>query len=101
MSRLDPAGRVIQSPVNQHQTYTTGLAGQYSGQMAEQLPSRNVWTDFWNRFDAMPQRGAHRPNNPDRAFQSNYIHGIHQVADDQWVEQAMAAQAAIRRQRGY
>ena len=82
ISRLDPMGRIVESPRIPHKTYDTQLMGQYVGGLEQQIPREIMFADFFadRRARGMPLSGD------EYAFQRS---NVLQEATPQWLENVM------------
>jgi len=90
ISRLDPTGRVIESPQVPHTTYNTQMAGEYIGGFEDAIPREIMFPDFYKQ-----RRVAGAPEKADdRAFSMS---NVSQNADQEWLDGVMAYIERLRR----
>jgi hypothetical protein len=90
ISRLDPMGRIVESPRIPHKTYDTQLMGQYVGGLEEQIPREVMFADFFadRRARGMPLSGD------EYAFQRS---NVLQDATPQWLDSVMNYLRSVQR----
>ena len=90
ISRLDPMGRIVESPRIPHKTYDTQLMGQYVGGLEQQIPREVMFADFFadRRARGMPLSGD------EYAFQRS---NVLQEATPQWLENVMNYLRSVQR----
>jgi hypothetical protein len=90
VSKLDPMGRVIESPRIPHKTYDTQLMGQYVGGLEQQIPRNVMFPDFFaqRRARGMPLSGD------EYAFQRA---DVVQEATPQWLDSVMNYLRSLQR----
>jgi hypothetical protein len=90
ISRLDPMGRIVESPRIPHKTYDTQLMGQYVGGLEQQVPRDVMFPDFFaqRRSRGMPLSGD------EYAFQRA---DVAQEATPQWLDSVMNYLRSVQR----
>ena len=90
ISRLDPMGRIVESPRIPHKTYDTQLMGQYVGGLEQQIPREVMFADFFadRRARDMPLSGD------EYAFQRS---NVLQEATPQWLDSVMNYLRSVQR----
>jgi hypothetical protein len=82
IARMDPEGKIIESPVREHGTYSTPLGGQYEGSLERVIPYKKFFPSFEERrrlFGASPAGDY-------RAFS---LSPVSQELDQEWLDTVM------------
>ena len=95
ISRLDPTGRIIEKPAVEHHTYSSQLAGKYSGKFDTDIPRELMWPDFYKQQVAAGQE----PKYFDYVFGRGYPKT--QIANQKWLDNIMKFREAQQQGRPY
>jgi len=82
IAKLDPTGKIIETPVREHGTYPVALGGKYEGSLEILVPYKK----FFPSFDLYRRSFGANPSSDYRAFS---LSPISQELDQQWLDTVM------------
>ena len=82
IAKLDPTGKIIETPIRKHGTYSDALGGKYEGSLESLVPYKK----FFPTFDLYRRSFGANPSSDYRAFS---LSPISQELDQQWLDSVM------------